>query len=120
MNWRVASQENREIRILNFLINPKHIPLPLDNPDNQAVLAAVDMMHRLEELNRTWEERGDFSMQMGIGICTGEVFLGNIGSVERMEFTVIGDTVNMASRLSGVAKGGQIVVTEVVRAHLEP
>ncbi|MHB8709481.1 MAG: adenylate/guanylate cyclase domain-containing protein, partial [Desulfuromonadales bacterium] len=92
--------------------------IPLENPETHAAQAAIAMMHRLEELNRRWEERGDFPMHMGIGICTGEVFLGNIGSIERMEFTVIGDTVNMASRLSGVAKGGQIVVTESVQTHL--
>ena len=93
--------------------------IPLEHPETQAVHAAVDMMHRLEKLNLEWQERGDFPMHMGIGICTGEVFLGNIGSVERMEFTVIGDTVNMASRLSGVARAGQIIVTEVVRSSLE-
>jgi len=93
--------------------------IPLENPENKAVQAAIDMMRRLEELNRGWEERGDFTMHMGIGICTGDVFLGNIGSAERMEFTVIGDTVNMASRLSGVAGGGQIIMTEEVSKNLE-
>ncbi|MDT8421165.1 MAG: adenylate/guanylate cyclase domain-containing protein [Desulfuromonadales bacterium] len=92
--------------------------IPLDNPENHAAQASIEMMHRLQKLNEIWSERGDFSMQMGIGICTGEVFLGNVGSNERMEFTVIGDTVNMASRLSGVAKGGQIVITESVKSHL--
>ena len=80
----------------------------------------LPLMHRLEQLNREWQERGEFPMHMGIGICTGEVFLGNIGSIERMEFTVIGDTVNMASRLSGVASAGQIIVTETVRGSLDP
>ena len=57
---------------------------------------------------------------MDIGICinTGEVFLGNIGSPERMEFTVIGDTVNVASRFSGLARANQILITHDTQAQL--
>jgi len=76
------------------------------------------MMNRLPELNRRWEERFGFSMNIGIGVNTGEVFLGNIGSPERMEFTVIGDAVNVASRFSGIAKAGQVLVTKETLKHL--
>jgi adenylate cyclase len=92
--------------------------IPLDNPEMNAVNAATGMMQKLKELNRQWQGRGDFPMQMGIGINTGEVFLGNIGSAERMEFTVIGDTVNVASRFSGLARAEQILVTRTVVSRL--
>lgn len=93
--------------------------IPLENPESHAVSAAIGMMRRLQELNREWGERGDFTMEMGIGINTGEVFLGNIGSSERMEFTVIGDTVNVASRFSSLARAGQILVTDTVATRLD-
>ena len=94
--------------------------VPLENPARNAVEAAVAMMKRLPELNRRWEARYGFYMNIGIGVNTGEVFLGNVGSPERMEFTVIGDAVNVASRFSGLAKPGQILVTKETLAHLGP
>jgi adenylate cyclase len=92
--------------------------IPLENPAKNAVSAAVAMMKRLPELNRRWEARYGFYMNIGIGVSTGEVFLGNIGSPERMEFTVIGDAVNVASRFSGLAKAGQVLVTKETLSHL--
>ena len=92
--------------------------IPLENPARNAVAAAVAMMKRLPELNRRWEARYGFYMNIGIGINTGEVFLGNIGSPERMEFTVIGDAVNVASRFSGLAKAGQILLTKETLAQI--
>jgi len=92
--------------------------IPLENPPRNAVAAAVGMMEKVSELNRHWEGRYAFSMNIGIGVATGEVFLGNVGSPERMEFTVIGDAVNVASRFSGLARGGQILVTKPVADRL--
>ncbi len=84
----------------------------VENPAAAALAAAVEMMQAMPALNRRWAERyGGFTMEMGIGINSGEVFLGNIGSQERMEFTVIGDTVNVASRFSGIAGAGQVLLT---------
>ena len=85
--------------------------IALENPARTAVQAAIQMMKRLETTNQPWTAQYGFPINIGIGINTGEVFLGNIGSPERMEFTVIGDTVNIASRFSGVAAPGQILVT---------
>jgi adenylate cyclase len=94
--------------------------IPLENPAEAAVSAAIEMMKEMIRLNERWENRYGFNMEMGIGVNTGEVFLGNIGSPERMEFTVIGDTVNTASRFSGLAKGRQILVTRATLSGLGP
>jgi len=92
--------------------------IPLDNSVKAAVAAAIQMMRRLVDLNQGWSRRYGFTINIGIGISTGEVFLGNIGSPERMEFTVIGDTVNVASRFSALANPGQILITREARQRL--
>ena len=84
--------------------------IPLENPAQSAIRAAVQMMKRMNSLNESWMQNYRLVMNIGIGINTGEVFLGNVGSPERMEFTVIGDTVNVASRLSDLAQPGQILI----------
>jgi adenylate cyclase len=86
--------------------------IPLENSCQTAVQAAIQMMKHMAGLNNRWKTKYGLTMNMGIGINTGEVFLGNIGSPDRMEFTVIGDTVNTASRFSRVAQGGQILITK--------
>jgi class 3 adenylate cyclase len=93
--------------------------IEVENPARNAVEAAVEMMRRMPALNERWLADYGFTMEMGIGINSGEVFLGNIGSPERMEFTVIGDTVNVASRFSGLAKGGQILLTRTAATRLD-
>ena len=85
--------------------------IELENPARTAVQAAIQMMKSLSTVNERWAAQYGYAINIGIGINTGEVFLGNIGSPERMEFTVIGDTVNIASRFSGAAQPGQILVT---------
>jgi len=85
--------------------------ITLENSANNAVNASIQMMKQMSVTNEKWMNKYGFSMDIGIGINTGKVFLGNIGSPERMEFTVIGDTVNIASRFSELAKPGQILIT---------
>jgi adenylate cyclase len=76
-----------------------------DAADARACLAAgLEMQAVLGELNARWRERGWVELAMGMGINVGEAVVGNMGCQEKMEFTVIGDPVNLASRLEGATK----------------
>jgi adenylate cyclase len=89
-------------------------PVPKPDDATNAVRAAVRMRRGLQELNVRLEERGLPPLRTGIGIHTGEVVAGNIGSERRMEYTVIGDAVNLASRLESSTKdlGVSVLVSE--------
>ena len=76
-----------------------------------AIAAAIDMQKRIKSLPIAWVRENFFT---GIGISSGEVIVGNIGSPQHMDYTAIGDEMNIASRLQGLAKGGQILVTRSV------
>jgi adenylate cyclase len=94
---------------------------PLGNPDDadRAMQAAIDMMTALDELNVRWRKEGRPTLEIGIGLNHGEAFAGNIGSERRLEFTVIGDTVNTASRLCSAAGAGEILLSEEMRKALK-
>jgi adenylate cyclase len=66
--------------------------------------AALGMRRELSQLNQAWREQGRMGLGMGVGVNHGEVIVGNIGSQERMDPTVIGDAVNLASRLEGLTR----------------
>ncbi|MFL5580657.1 MAG: adenylate/guanylate cyclase domain-containing protein [Gemmatimonadaceae bacterium] len=88
-----------------------------DDPD-RAMRAAIEMIEELDRLNAKWRAEGKPELQVGIGLNYGDAFAGNIGSERRLEFTVIGDTVNTASRLCGAAEGHQILLSEEMRRAL--
>jgi adenylate cyclase len=79
---------------------------PKDNPQHarDAVLSAIEVQKELEGLNEKWQKRGIPAIQIGVGIHTGEVFAGIVGSGERKKFGVTGDTVNTGSRVEGLNK----------------
>jgi len=79
-------------------------PFPQDDHAIRACSCALDMRGRLKELNRKWESEGRKQLAIGMGINTGEVNVGNMGSSKRFAWTVMGDNVNLASRLEGITK----------------
>jgi adenylate cyclase len=93
-------------------------PIASDEDADKAIRAAVEMMRALKKLNAKWRAEGRPQLQHGIGLNYGEAFAGNIGSERRLEFTVIGDIVNTASRLCAAAGAGEILITEEMRRAL--
>jgi adenylate cyclase len=79
-------------------------PIAHDDDPLRAVLCAADLIKQLEQFNQENVRLGQQPIFIGIGIHTGEVVAGNIGSSERMEYTVVGDTVNVASRIESLTK----------------
>ncbi len=93
---------------------------PLPQPDHhcRAVQAALDIQHAIVGLNKSRRGRGEPTLHIGIGINCGEAIVGNIGSEKRMEYTVIGDMVNIAQRLQAQAGGGEILISDRTLSHV--
>ena len=89
-------------------------PIPLENHAINACLAALNVKRNLKVLETKWQGQGKPILKDRIGINTGEVIVGNIGSNSRMNYTVIGDSVNLASRIEGLNKyyGTEILISE--------
>ncbi len=96
---------------------------PMDQPDHpiRAVSTAWHMHLKHEELKTKWLSEGKTPFEIGIGINTGDVVAGNIGSPNRMEFTVIGDNVNTASRLESATKdlGAKVLISGTTYAQVK-
>jgi adenylate cyclase len=93
---------------------------PVTHADDpiRAVRTAIDMLDVLARWNVERTSRGKVAVQIGIGINTGEVVAGYLGSSKALEYTVIGDSVNTGSRLCSAAKAGQILVSEDTEKRL--
>ncbi len=95
---------------------------PLDDPQHadHAVETALDMIEELHRLNARWAAEGRPQIDIGIGINTGPMIAGNIGSEQIMSYTVIGDAVNLGSRLESLNKqyGTRIIISDATRSRL--
>jgi adenylate cyclase len=95
---------------------------PVDDVDHAdaAVTTAVEMVRELGELNRRWAAAGRVQLDIGIGVNSGDMIAGNIGSTAIMSYTVIGDNVNLASRLESLNKDyrTRIIISEATRGRL--
>ncbi|HXA38154.1 MAG TPA: adenylate/guanylate cyclase domain-containing protein [Phenylobacterium sp.] len=96
-------------------------PLVGANDADNALAAADEMMRRLAQLNVRRVAAGQAALDIGIGFSTGPTVVGNIGSVRRLDYTVIGDTVNLASRLEGATKqySARILLSEMTVRDLK-
>lgn len=79
-------------------------PLEQEDHAHRACRTALDMLKSLELLNQKWQREGKKRLEIGIGINTGDMMVGNMGSLQRFDYTVMGDAVNLGSRLEGANK----------------
>jgi adenylate cyclase len=93
-------------------------PIAIDDAPFKAVSCALAMLQGLEEFNRTRAAESQAAIRIGVGINTGNVITGSIGSTRALQYTAIGDAMNVASRLVNVASSGEIIVSENTYRHI--
>ncbi len=95
-------------------------PVKIDNPNVAAVCAAHQIMSEFDKLRILWQKKNKIfeKVGLGIGISRGPMFLGNVGSSRRLDYTVIGADVNIAQRLASETDSGQILITDRVYGSL--
>jgi len=97
------------------------VPLPLEDQEDRALRAAISMLRELADWNVERVKKGDLPIDMGIGLNTDNVVSGNIGSPKRMDFTMIGDGVNLAARLESACKqySAKLLISEFTYKKLK-
>jgi adenylate cyclase len=93
-------------------------PIAIDKAEYKAVACALDMLKSLKEFNRVRQAEGFSQLQIGIGINTGRVITGMVGSSKSLQYTAIGDAMNVASRLVSQAKAGEIIISDVTYSRI--
>ncbi len=94
-------------------------PLRQEDYVHKAVVSAIEMVKGLETLQQEIKGKYGQDVSCGIGINCGTAVVGNVGTYTRMDYTAIGDTVNLAARLEGIAAGGEILISKSVAAKIE-
>jgi adenylate cyclase len=96
-------------------------PLDIENQEHKAVYSALYMLSDLKDLNEELSEEGLLPINIGIGINTGEAVVGNMGSDQRFDYSVLGDPVNLGARLEGQSKsyGVELVVSENTKQGID-
>ncbi len=94
-------------------------PISYTDNETRAVCAALDMIESLREVDRNVGVLSDKQIDMGIGICSGDVVVGPLGAQMRANYTAIGDPVNVAARLTALAKGREIIISKSVAERLD-
>ena len=94
-------------------------PLAKEDDALRAVKTGLEIQAKVKELNLARERDGRDHITMGIGINTGNVIAGNVGSEDRMEYTVLGDAVNVAARLEGQSRTGDVIISDATYAEVK-
>ncbi len=93
--------------------------IPKEDDAARAVACALEMQHAMKEVNETLQKNSLPALEMGIGINTGEVVVGNIGSLKRAKYGVVGSHVNLTARIESYTVGGQVLISDGTRLELE-
>ncbi len=88
-------------------------PVSHPNDPERAVMAAIEMQSKIKDFNETALAKNVKPLEIGVGINTGVAIAGNIGSEKRMDYTVIGDSVNFADRIQSQSQGGEILISDL-------
>jgi len=94
-------------------------PLAMEDAADRAVACGLEMQGSLKNFNLDQKKYEEDAVHIGVGVNSGEVVVGSIGSTRTMQYTCIGDAVNVASRLTSHAKPGEVIISDVTKKRLK-